>query len=144
MRKLPIIIAPLAFVVGCTSGPDYAGPPEVETASGAFLRAGADVDPQAPLASDWWTLLGDPVLDEIERRALATNPGIAAARARIEQARASVRQERANRLPAVAAQATTVQAKIPGLDIQSGPPGGHLGRPPSPRSRTASVSTTSA
>ncbi|MGX7927232.1 efflux transporter outer membrane subunit [Tsuneonella sp. HG094] len=132
MRKLPIIIAPLAFVVGCTSGPDYAGPPEVETASGAFLRAGADVDPQAPLASDWWTLLGDPVLDEIERRALATNPGIAAARARIEQARASVRQERANRLPAVAAQATTVQAKIPGLDIQSGPPGGTPGAPAEP------------
>ena len=45
---------------------------------------GADIDPAAPLAGDWWTLLGDPVLDDLEARALSGNPGIAAARARIE------------------------------------------------------------
>ncbi|WP_073976247.1 TolC family protein, partial [Erythrobacter donghaensis] len=33
-------------------------------------------------------------------------------------------QERANRLPSAAAQATTIQARVPGLDLQSGPPAG--------------------
>jgi len=89
-----------------------------------FVRAGSDVDSQAPVASDWWLLLGDPVLNDLEARALAGNPGVAAARARIDQARASLWQERANRLPSAAAQATTIQARVPGLDLQSGPPAG--------------------
>lgn len=130
MRKTLILFASLALLSGCMSGPDYAGPPEVGTASGnAFVRSGPEIDPKAPVAADWWRLLGDPVLNDLEARALASNPGIAAARARIEQARATVRQERANRLPAVAAQATTIQAKIPGLNIGSGPPAGTPGAP---------------
>ena len=130
MRKTLTLLAPMALLAGCMSGPDYAGPPQLATAAGnAFVRAGPEIDPFAPIAGDWWTLLGDPVLNELEARALAGNPGVAAARARIEQARASVRQERANRLPAVAAQATAVQANIPGLDIGSGPPPGSPGAP---------------
>lgn len=130
MRKAIILFAPFSLLSGCMSGPDYAGPPEIATASGnAFVRAGPDIDRAAPVAGDWWTLLGDPVLNDLEALALAGNPGVAAARARIEQARASVRQERANRLPVVAAQATTIQAKVPGLDIGSGPPAGTPGAP---------------
>lgn len=130
MRKTLALLAPMALLAGCMSGPDYAGPPQVASAAGnAFVRADPEIDPQAPIAGDWWTLLGDPILNELEARALAGNPGVAAARARIEQARASVRQERANRLPAVAAQATTIQAKVPGLDIGSGPPAGTPGAP---------------
>lgn len=129
MRKIPLILA-LTLLAGCMSGPNYLGPPGVARVPGdAFVRAGPDIDPQGPLAADWWTLLGDPVLNELETRALAGNPGVAAARARIEQARASLRQERANRLPAVAAQATAVQAKIPGLDIGSSPGPGSPGAP---------------
>ncbi|WP_288988184.1 efflux transporter outer membrane subunit [uncultured Sphingopyxis sp.] len=131
MRKIPLHLALLTLLAGCMSGPDYVGPPGVASVSGeSFLRAGPEIDPQAPHVADWWTLLGDPVLNELETRALARNPGVAAARARIEQARASARQERASRLPAVAAQATVVEAKVPGLDIGSGPPAGSPG--PSP------------
>ena len=53
------------------------------------VRTRREIDPLAPIAGDWWTLLGDPVLNELEARALVGNPGVAAARARIEQARAS-------------------------------------------------------
>jgi NodT family efflux transporter outer membrane factor (OMF) lipoprotein len=130
MRHPLTHLAPLLLLAGCMSGPDYAGPPNVATSAGnAFVRAGADIDPAAPLAGDWWTLLGDPVLDDLEARAISSNPGIAAARARIDQARASVRQERANRLPAVAAQATTIQAKVPGLNIGNGATAGTPGAP---------------
>lgn len=130
MRKLIPLLSTFALLGACTAGPDYAGPPTIKTVGAdGFLRAGSDVDPQAPLASDWWLLLGDPVLNDLEARALAGNPGVAAARARIDQARASLRQERANRLPSVAGQATSIQAKIPGLDLQSGPPAGTPGTP---------------
>ena len=109
MRKIPLHLALLTLLAGCMSGPDYVGPPGVASVSGeSFLRAGPEIDPQAPHVADWWTLLGDPVLNELETRALARNPGVAAARARIEQARASARQERASRLPAVAAQALSL------------------------------------
>lgn len=125
MRKLIPLLSPVALLGACTAGPDYAGPPTVKTVGAdGFVRAGSDVDSQAPVASDWWLLLGDPVLNDLEARALAGNPGVAAARARIDQARASLWQERANRLPSAAAQATTIQARVPGLDLQSGPPAG--------------------
>ncbi|MBF7011796.1 efflux transporter outer membrane subunit [Novosphingobium resinovorum] len=125
MRKLISLLSPVALLGACTAGPDYAGPPTVKTVGAdGFVRAGSDVESQAPVASDWWLLLGDPVLNDLEARALAGNPGVAAARARIDQARASLRQERANRLPSTAAQATTIQARVPGLDLQSGPPAG--------------------
>ena len=125
MRKLIPLLSTFALLGACTAGPDYAGPPMVKTVGAdGFVRAGSDVDSQAPVASDWWLLLGDPVLNDLEARALAGNPGVAAARARIDQARASLWQERANRLPSAAAQATTIQARVPGLDLQSGPPAG--------------------
>ena len=130
MRKLIPLLFTFALLGACTAGPDYAGPPRVASVGAdGFLRAGSDVDSQAPLSSDWWLLLGDPVLNDLEARALAGNPGVAAARARIDQARASLRQERANRLPSAAGQATTIQAKIPGLDLQNGPPSGTPGTP---------------
>ncbi len=130
MRKLIPLLFTFALLGACTTGPDYAGPPRVASVGAdGFLRAGSDVDSKAPLASDWWLLLGDPVLNDLEARALAGNPGVAAARARIDQARASLRQERANRLPSVAGQATTIQAKIPGLGLQNGPPSGTPGTP---------------
>ena len=85
MRKTLTLLAPMALLAGCMSGPDYAGPPQLATAAGnAFVRAGPEIDPFAPIAGDWWTLLGDPVLNELEARALVGNPGVAAARARIE------------------------------------------------------------
>ncbi len=71
MRKIPLHLALLTLLAGCMSGPDYVGPPGVASVSGeSFLRAGPEIDPQAPHVADWWTLLGDPVLNELETRAL--------------------------------------------------------------------------
>lgn len=131
MKNPLFLTLPLMLVTGCVAGPDYAGPPQAAgTLAGQFLRAGEDVDATAPRASQWWTLLGDPVLDQLETRALADNPGIAAARARIEQARARVRAERANRFPTLGADATVAQGRLPDINLQgppSGAPGGGSG-----------------
>ena len=57
MRKTLTLLAPMALLAGCMSGPDYAGPPQLATDAGnAFVRAGPEIDPLAPIAGDWWTL----------------------------------------------------------------------------------------
>jgi len=81
-----------------------AGPP-VETASvppvvapeawrGAAGNAGS-----IPLAAAWWTAFGDPRLDALVATALADNPDIAIAGARLREARAQIDLARAALLP---------------------------------------------
>src|SRR5690606_3756513 len=114
-------LAPL-LLGGCVVGPDYSGPPELGRAEPqpTFGRQAADASSDQPAVAAWWETLQDPVLAELERRALASNPSLEAAQARVRQARASVRQERANRFPTAGAQGTAVLADLPGIDLQSG------------------------
>src|SRR3546814_11209379 len=53
---------------------------------------------------------------------LSDNPSLQAAQARIAQARASVRQEKAGRFPTLGTQETAIQGRLPGLDIQNSAP----------------------
>ena len=131
-NPIPQLLA-LSLLSACTVGPDYAGPPDLAGArvpEAAFARQTADTTSTTPLLADWWVALDDPVLTELEQMAIVGNPGLEAAQARVVQARASVRQERANRWPTAGAQATSIQANLPGLDLQanSEPP---PGEPPS-------------
>ena len=124
MRHLLPPIITIALLAGCTAGPDYAGPQEVVSADTGtrFVRAGSDVSASDPVVAQWWLLLGDPELTRLVEAALSGNPSLAAAQARIAQARASIRQDRAGRMPTLGAQATTVQGRLPGLDLQGGAP----------------------
>ncbi|MFC3101225.1 efflux transporter outer membrane subunit [Altererythrobacter lauratis] len=122
-KHAPMALAAI-LLASCTVGPDYAGPPDLAGTSAPqpeFVRRSEGVSLEQPTLASWWTALGDPVLTRLEQLALADNPGLEAARARVEQARASVRQERANRYPTAGAQATSIQANLPGLDLGSGP-----------------------
>lgn len=117
-NSITLVLAVL--LAGCTVGPEYAGPPELAGAKAPqleFVRKPENVSSGEPELAEWWAAFRDPVLSRLEELALAGNPGLAAAQARIEQARASVRQELANRHPVVGAQGTSVQAKLPGLDL---------------------------
>lgn len=70
------------------------------------------------------------MLDELEQRALAASPTIEVAQARIKQARASLREERANALPTTGASALYLHADIPGTSLgesQSGDSGDSSG-----------------
>lgn len=124
MRKSTSPLLALTMLAACTTGPDYSGPPGVLSANGndRFVRAGGEVGTDAPALAEWWVLLDDQELTRLVETALAGNPSLQAAQARIAQARASVRQERAGRLPTLGVQATTVQGRLPGLNIQNGPP----------------------
>ncbi|MEI5687219.1 efflux transporter outer membrane subunit [Sphingomonas kyungheensis] len=121
--RTPILLLPALALAACTVGPNYAGPPKtLSDANGAprFVRGGAQVSPAAPTVAAWWTQLHDPLLDTLEAQALATNPNIAVATARLRQARASLRLERANQAPSANASATYLHARIPGFDFGGG------------------------
>jgi NodT family efflux transporter outer membrane factor (OMF) lipoprotein len=97
------LLASLALA-GCVVGPNYRGPPSVAPlamTAPAFLRAGDAT--AAPPAGRWWTALGDAELDRLIEAALTASPDIDAATARLRQARAILRQDRANQLPTTGA-----------------------------------------
>lgn len=123
---LPPLALTLLLVAGCTMGPDYQGPPK-PLASGAvagpFARGGAAVQPAAPVAARWWSVLGDATLDSLETRALAASPNLALAQARVRQARGSLRLERANAAPSLSAMGAYAHAEAPGISLQQRPSG---------------------
>ncbi|MEH6791792.1 efflux transporter outer membrane subunit [Parasphingorhabdus sp.] len=83
----------LAGCAGGAPGPDFtpiAAPPSYA----------ADLPPSG-LAEQWWRGFGDPVLDELVERGLASNLDIDAASARLRSAEALLKAERADRLPSL-------------------------------------------
>src|SRR6185312_14362424 len=103
-RRPAIISALLAAALGatgCEVGPQYQGPPAQKLAE---LHNIAIVDSRqtgtpAPQIQTWWMGFNDPELTHILDRALAQNLDIAAAMARVEQARAAARAAGAQLLP---------------------------------------------
>ena len=123
MRGATIIRAPVSFVAatfaglvfltGCKIGPSYSRPSALGTnaipaqfsvaASGTngveWARAGGAT--KLP-GGAWWELFGDPELNRLEELAAAQNQELAAAVARLDEARASVTIARADLFPQVA------------------------------------------
>jgi NodT family efflux transporter outer membrane factor (OMF) lipoprotein len=115
MTRKFLTLVPLALS-GCVVGPDYSGPPNVasgERTGASFRRADAVLTlPQPPVAR-WWEGLRDGQLTMLIDRAIAANPDVAIAEARIRKARASLREQRANQLPTVSASGTAIIADLP-------------------------------
>lgn len=95
----------VSAIAGCAVGPQYKGPPPAQLADFHNRPAieGRQIDVPAPPVETWWTGFRDPVLTRIVDRALTQNLDLAAALARVEQARAAAREAGAQLLPAGAA-----------------------------------------
>ena len=88
----------VSALTGCTVGPDYAGAPDVApvaTRSATFVRAPKDGVAPTPAAATWWTSLNDPELTHLIETALAHNPDLRAAQARLRELRGKVKFSRA-------------------------------------------------
>jgi NodT family efflux transporter outer membrane factor (OMF) lipoprotein len=116
LRLASIWVAPLTLLLaGCVVGPSYDGPPgtalhEFHQAPYALTAAAAS-NPRPPsvVLDSWWTGFNDPVLTRIVERALNQNLDLAAALARVDQARAAAREAGARELPAGALDASVNQ-----------------------------------
>ncbi|MDG0024455.1 efflux transporter outer membrane subunit [Trinickia sp. Y13] len=123
--------AALCGLAACTVGPDYRGAPPVAAdalKAPAFVRApSAGVVATAPSASAWWRSLGDPQLDSLIEAALAHNPDVHAAQARLREARAQLLGQRAKELPKASADVAAVRMRSPDLSKLSSGGNGNSG-----------------
>ena len=81
-------------------------------AAGAAIGAAVAPDAQWP-AEQWWQAFGDPQLDRLMGAALAGNPGLKAAQARVRQAAALAEAVGAATGPQLAANAGTTRERFP-------------------------------
>ncbi|HLX01906.1 MAG TPA: efflux transporter outer membrane subunit, partial [Trinickia sp.] len=89
-RPLAVSAWMLCMLGACTVGPDYV-PPKITLpdsfAEPAPVTAATALEPAAPLDA-WWQNFGDAVLDQLIGEALQASPDLAAAQARVREARA--------------------------------------------------------
>ncbi len=112
-RALAWLLVLLA--AGCGVGPAYHRPdpgrlPARFAAAAADTGAAATVD--SLLARPWWRAYGEAALDSLVREALAGNWDLAAAAARVLQARGQVRSALSPRLPAVEVGGSATRSKM--------------------------------
>ncbi|MEJ2409352.1 MAG: efflux transporter outer membrane subunit [Novosphingobium sp.] len=88
-----LVLGPiLASLAGCTMGPNFVPPQPTAPGDWSSWRSGdssliAPVGTDETIPSNWWTLFGDPVLDGLEREALAASPDLETAALHYAQAR---------------------------------------------------------
>ncbi len=104
--SLALLALGASLLAGC-------GIPHVQPQLSAMKAADVGLDPantvasaQVPLAGDWWHALGDPQLDRIMDDALAGNPTLEKALARLRLMQAGVDIQRAALLPTVGVDAS--------------------------------------
>ncbi len=116
------------FATGCAVGPNYQRPGTVDVSSfkeaeGWVPAAPADALDRGP----WWSLFGDPVLDQLAVRVAVSNQNVAQAVAAYAQARALVRQQRASLFPSVTLGGGVSRSKSSSSSSSSLGSGGRIG-----------------
>ncbi|MDP3799201.1 MAG: efflux transporter outer membrane subunit [Polaromonas sp.] len=98
-----VMAAALALLAtGCAVGPDYKRPATVDVSTFKEAEGWVPATPADALErGPWWTLFGDPVLDQLASRVEVSNQNVALAVAAYAQARALVREQRASLFPSV-------------------------------------------
>ncbi len=98
------VLCTALIVAGCSLAPDYTVP--VTPTAAQFKEAGkwTKATPEDRLARGaWWKVFEDPTLDTLEQRLDASNPDLAVALARYDQARAYVAETQAGFFPDIGA-----------------------------------------
>lgn len=103
--RLAVFLAAACGLAGCSLVPDYERP-SVPTQT-AWSTPPAASTAALPVSADWWQHFESPELDKLMAEALAANQDLAAAIARIDQARANTRIAGAPLLPSVEASGST-------------------------------------
>ena len=86
--RVPLLLALLALGA-CSVGPDFQRPEDAHALDWFAQRGDAPSQAlNAPLEAQWWTLLGDPQLNDLQRRVANANLDLREADARLQQSRA--------------------------------------------------------
>lgn len=91
-------VAASALLAACVVGPNFHTPAAPAVTSYSMVGDDANIGPSRAaigekVVSEWWTLFHSPALDQLMRQAVAGNPTLAEARARLEASRQAVKAE---------------------------------------------------
>ncbi len=113
MLRARTLLACLGLLAGCAAvGPDYRAPqPELPA---AWSQPDTPQPPPAAPDSRWWRRFDDPVLSGLVERALAANPDVRIAAARLRAARAASAQAESLLWPSVGAYGSATRSSSGG------------------------------
>lgn len=116
-RFLSLACLPALALAGCVVGPDYVAPKLATPDSWSEWRSSDPslrqaIGAEAAIPRDWWTLYDDPVLTDLEARALAASPDIQTAALHFAQARVQREGAGAAGLPQVNAKAAVTRQRL--------------------------------
>jgi NodT family efflux transporter outer membrane factor (OMF) lipoprotein len=118
MLRPTLTVASALALAACATGPDYHLEPASASAAAPFIGAQASrIVSEGQPAADWWRLYDDPVLDGLVHDALAANTDVRVAEARLQSARAALREERGAREPQVGVSGSTQYGRLSGPAI---------------------------
>jgi NodT family efflux transporter outer membrane factor (OMF) lipoprotein len=101
-RPAVLAVVAAAFVAGCSVSPTYQVPATPAPAAFKEMQGWVPAAPADALErGPWWTLFGDPVLNELAASVQVSNQNVAAAVAAYAQARSLVAEQRAALFPNV-------------------------------------------
>ena len=100
--RVSLLAAALGSLAACNLAPPYHPPslpvpPQYKPLPGWAPAQPSDTVPRG----NWWTVFNDPVLDKLEQRLVTSNPDLAAAVARYDEARAYADQAKGGLLPSI-------------------------------------------
>lgn len=106
-------LSAIMTLAGCATAPAYQAPhlPLSASYAGAGALGARSADQPAPSLERWWSGFHDPALERIMERVLAQNLDLAAALARVDQARAAARIAGTRELPSVGLQANALRQR---------------------------------
>ena len=104
MSKTRLRLAPLFIAAGalcaCEVGPNYHRPPAPTPQTYKEIQGWTPANPSdAADRADWWTMFGDPILNELEEKVAKSNFTLAADLAAYDEAHAVVAEQRAQLWP---------------------------------------------
>jgi len=102
LTPLAAALLTVSLLAGCAVGPAYQRPTTPEPGAYKELQGWVPAAPADALErGPWWTLFGDPQLNELAASVEVSNQNVAAAVAAYAQARALVTEQRASLFPSV-------------------------------------------
>ncbi|EGD60526.1 RND efflux system, outer membrane lipoprotein, NodT family [Novosphingobium nitrogenifigens DSM 19370] len=115
------------LLAGCAVGPDYHASRPAPAAAAPFRGAALDTGTgpafaAAPVEERWWSLYKDPMLDRLVEDALAANTDLRVAAARVDRARALLRDAHAAQLPTTGIDVSAQRERVPSIQTIPGLP----------------------
>ncbi|WP_428333794.1 efflux transporter outer membrane subunit [Novosphingobium sp.] len=116
---VPLLLA-TSLLTACAVGPNYVRPHTALSAAAPFIGAENAAVTREAVIDKWWTMYNDPVLDRVVADAIAANTDIRVAAARVDHARALLRDAKSNRLPTTGLNASVQRERLPSSQVFPG------------------------